>query len=213
MVRFKNGDSVKVKKNVMCPDDDSLCMGGWQGRIFEIEETIGIRWDSITLKQLPLDYIRQSEKEGLGWTEMYLDADEIEPASPRDTEAEAEKVAEELESKFQWLDSDDEENRRIYKVIADAEEPDEAWNDYLTKLLVFPFEAEVSEPQDRGPLDCGDVVQVHEIEDVDDLYGILVKVSQGRRRFVFPLCDLNATDKKSPNYTPVKDYCVWFADR
>jgi hypothetical protein len=29
-------------------------MGGWQGRIFEIEETIGIQWDSVTLKQLPL---------------------------------------------------------------------------------------------------------------------------------------------------------------
>ena len=213
MVRFENGDSVKVKETVMCPDDDSLCMGGWQGRIFEIEDTIGIRWDSITLKQLPLDYIKQSEKEGLGWTEMYLDADEIEPVSPRDTEAETERVAGELENKFQWLDSDDEENRRIYKVIADAEDPNQAWNDYLTKLLVFPFEAMVSENQDHGPLDYGDVVQVNGIDEIDDLYGILAKVSQGREHFIFPLCDLNATDKKSPNYTPFKDYCVWFANR
>jgi len=212
-MRFKIGDSVKVKEGTLCPDDDSMCIGGWQGRIFEVDETIGIRWDSITLKQLPLNYIKQSEKEGLGLTEMYLDTDEVEPASPRDTEVEAERVATELESKLQWLDSDDQEDQRIYKVIADTDDPEEAWNDYLKKILVFPFEAEVSEPQDRGPLRSGDKVQVDKIDSVDDLYGILVKVSQGRQRLVFPLCDLTATDKKSPNYLPVNDYSVWFSNR
>jgi hypothetical protein len=52
---FKIGDSVRVKDTVMCPDDDSLCIGGWQGRVFEIEDGVGIRWDSITLKQLPVE--------------------------------------------------------------------------------------------------------------------------------------------------------------
>jgi len=213
-MRLKVGDSVKVKKGILCPDEDTLCIGGWQGRIFEIEDdTAGIRWDSITLQQMPHAYIKKSEKEGLGWTEMYLGTDEIEPASPRDTESEAERVADLLESKYCWLGREDAEDQRIYKVVADADEPEEAWHEYLSKQLTFPFEAQVYEPQDRGHFKRGDKVMVHRISDVDDHYGILVDVTQGRKRSVFPLCDLEVLDKKSKNYTPVKDYCVWFANR
>jgi len=208
------GDSVKVKEGIMCPDDDSVCIGGWQGRVFEIEEgdnVVGICWDSITLKQLSLEYIKRSEEEGLGWTEMYLSVNEIEPTSPRDSETTADDVAEEMESKFQWLGMD-KEGERIFKLIADADDEVEAWNSHLAKLLVFPFEAKVSEPQDHGPLDDGDKVQVHGITEADEHYGILVDVSRGRQHFVFPLCDLTVLDRKSANYTPVQDYCVWFAN-
>lgn len=54
-MRFKIGDSVRVRKGVLCPDNDAVCLAGWQGRIFEIEDRdlIGIRWDSITLKNMP----------------------------------------------------------------------------------------------------------------------------------------------------------------
>jgi len=212
---FKIGDSVKVKEGIMCPDDVSVCIGGWQGRVFEIENEdniIGIRWDSITLKQLPLEYIKRSEEEGLDWTEIYLSADEIESTSPRDTEARAEEMAEKMESKFQWLGKD-EEDKRILKVIDNADDEMESWNSYLRGILKFPFEAKVSEYQEQGPLKDGDKVQVQKIIEADDLYGILVDVQYGRRSFVFPLCDLTVLDKQSANYTPVQDYCVWFANR
>lgn len=64
---FKIGDSVKVRKGIMCPDNESVSIGGWQGRIFEIDEDediVAIRWDSVTLKQLPIEYIKESEKDG-----------------------------------------------------------------------------------------------------------------------------------------------------
>jgi len=105
------------------------------------------------------------------------------------------------------------EGERILKVIADAEDKEEAWKDHLEQVLSFPFDAEVSEPQDRGPLKTGDQIKVKSIVEADDLYGVLVNVTRGRERFVFPLCDLTVRDKKSTNYTPVKDYCVWFANR
>ena len=213
---FMIGDSVKVKEGVMCPDDDSVCMSHWQGRVFDMDDdnVIGIRWDSITLKQLPLEYITKSEKEGLGWTEMYLAPNEIEPASPRDTKEYADETADEMESKFQWL-GDDDEDRRIFQVIADAEDEIKAWRGHLTDVLTFPFEAEVSEPQDDGPLRTGDKVRVHSISDLDDddLYGLLVDVTRGRERFVLPLGDLTVLDKTSANFLPVQDYCVWFANR
>ena len=117
-----------------------------------------------------------------------------------------------MESKSCWL-SDGEEGQRILRVIADTEDPDEAWHTYLSKLLTFPFAAEVAEPQDHGPMNCGDKVQVKGICDTDDLYGILMNVNCGRKRLVLPLCDLTVQDRKSPNYQPVQDYCVWFANR
>ena len=162
-MKFSIGDSVKVKEGIMCPDDDSVCIGGWQGRIFEIEEgddIVGIRWDSITLKQLPREYIKQSETEGLGWTEMYLSVDELGPASPRDSEAEADTIGQKLESELFWL-GEGKEGERILKVIANSDEKVEAWDSHLSQVLSFPFEAEASEPQDRGPLDEGDKVRVH----------------------------------------------------
>ncbi len=209
---FKIGDSVKVKKNIMCPDYESLGIGGWQGRIFEIEDVIGIRWDSITLKQLPLEYLRHSEQEGLDWSEMYLGADEIEPASPLDSEEEVDEILEEMESKYYWL-GEGEEGERILQVIGDAEDAVEAWRSHLSQVLSFPFDAEVSESQDEGPLEEGDKVQVQGISETDDLYGVLVDLTCGRKRYVFPLGDLTVRDKKSAHYQPVKDYCVWYANR
>ena len=208
---LKIDDSVRVKDAVMCPDNDSLCIGGWQGRVFEIEDVVGIRWDSITLKQLSHEYIKKSEEEGLCWTEMFLSVDEIEPVNPRDSNETAETVREEMEAVFFWL-GEGKEGERIFKVIAHADDPIEAWNQCLARTLKFPFDAEVSEPQDKGPFDEGAKVQVQGISEADDLYGILVHVTCGRNRYVFPLCDLTVQDRKSPNYTPVKDYCIWFAN-
>jgi len=214
---FKIDDSVKVKEGIMCPDDESVCIGGWQGRISDIGDDgiVEISWDSITLRQLPDEYIRQSETEGLDWAQMCLSIDEIEPAQARDSEAQAVAVAEEIENKVQWVDMG-KEGERIAKVLADAADGDdeiEAWNKHLMQVLAFPFEAKVSEVQERGPLDYGDKVQVQGIVEADDLYGILVDVQCGRKHFVFPLCDLTVQDRKSANYTPVQDYCVWFANR
>jgi len=209
---FKIGDSVRVKDAVMCPDDDSLSIGGWQGRIYEIEDVVGIRWDSITLKQLPVEYIQHSEEEGLDWSEMYLSADEIEPVKPRDSTETADTIREEMEAVFSWL-GEGEEGERIFNVIANADDPMEGWNHFLTRTLKFPFDAEVREPQDEGPLDYGAKVQVQGISETDDTYGILVDVTHGRNRHAVPLCDLTVRDKKSSNYLPIKDYCVWYANQ
>lgn len=89
----------------------------------------------------------------------------------------------------------------------------ETWQEYLENHLKLPFEAEVSESQDRGPLRFGDRVKVIGFEGVEDLYGLLVNIQVGNQGYVFPLCDLKATDKKSINYGLTDDYAVWFANR
>jgi hypothetical protein len=220
---FKEGDSVVVKPGIVDPDFGTE-IGGWQGRILGIgpdrEDTVLIGWDSITLKAMPGSVIEQSEEQGLDWTKMYLDAQEVELTTPRDTEEDVIQAISELARKHAWSCLG-EQGKRIGKVLAGVDEDDEddemgaldAWEEHLSKSLAFPFEAKVAEYQERGPLQAGDRVKVTGIGLVDDLYGIIVDLRRGRRKYAFPLCDLKVTDENSPNYQIVRDYAVWFANR
>jgi hypothetical protein len=55
------GDSVRVLPGVKDQYTD-IDLGGWQGRIVDIEQAgetyVEIAWGSITLRQMPADYIR-----------------------------------------------------------------------------------------------------------------------------------------------------------
>jgi len=52
------------------------------------------------------------------------------------------------------------------------------------------------------------------IEDVDEWYGLLVRVQRlcDKKQFVLPLADLKSTDRKSKNYQLLDDYSVWFVN-
>ena len=223
-MRFRKGASVRVKAGVTCPDAPDLDISGWQGRVadarFAYDKTdpvVGIAWDSITLQAMPVWFIEQSEAKGLDFASMYLSPDEIEPASPRDTESDVERVREKLEALFSWswLGA---QGKRIGQVVARAKSTDEmsvlrAWEMHLSRELRFPFKAEVDEYQESGPLRAGDLLTVLGIEMVHDLYGIIVACRQGRVPCDVPLADLEVVDKNSPNYQLVDDYRVWFANR
>ncbi|RME60172.1 hypothetical protein D6779_02650 [Candidatus Parcubacteria bacterium] len=220
MAHFKLGDAVVVKPNVKDPDLN-IDLGGWQGRISEIKEKdniICIAWDSLTLKQIPDEIIARCEEEGMDWTRIYLYSDEVERATPRDSEDDVEEAIAMLEERHVWSYLG-EQGKRIQAVLDQAEELGdewsefEAWENYLQQVLKFPFQAEVSEWQEKGPLRTGAKVTVLEIEEIEDMYGILVSIRYGRRHYVVPLCDLEVVDKSSPNYQPVDDYATWFANR
>jgi hypothetical protein len=216
---FKMGDSVMVKSKVRDPDLD-IEIGGWQGRLVKAPGTDGlvmIVWDSVTLRNTPDAVIAQCVERGLDWTQMGLSTGEIVPADPRDSTEDVEKAIDELSKKhaWSWLG---EEGERIRKVLAGIDPDDEmglldAWEEHLAENLGFPFEAQISEYQERGPLQAGDRLKVTGIGLVDDLYGIIVDVRRSREEFAFPLCDLEVVDKCSPNYQLVDDYAVWFANR
>jgi hypothetical protein len=76
-MKFKIGQTVKVKIGVLCPDDSEFNLSGWTGRIIDLVEDeelkIGIEFDSITLKSIPEKFIKKSEQEGLDWFRIYLD--------------------------------------------------------------------------------------------------------------------------------------------
>lgn len=220
--RLQIGDSVKVVKGTMDPDMEDLCIEGWQGRISEVTEndddsTIGIQWDSITLNNMPAEVIVKNKEDGLDYSTMYLDVNDIEPAKERGTKKDVKKALKEIEEKYYWISFGD-EGKRIHEVLLNIDSNDimrvlETWEKHLVKHLTFPFDAEVSEYQERGPLQGRDKVSVKNISLVDDLYGIIVELRHGRKKYHFPLCDLEVIQKDSRNYQLVKDYCIWFANR
>ncbi len=216
---IEKGDSVKIKRDVKLPDSKGICIGGWQGRVISIEKIKGgktlidIEWDSITLEATPIDYIRESEVEGLDYTRVSLYIDEVEPARPRDSEEEAQNIRGQM-ANWSSLFSLGEAGDRILEVIGHSDLNDRlkvlnVWKEHLNEVLSSPFEARVDEFQERGPFREGDEVKVLGIVKVNELMGVIVKIKHGWRGRKFPLCDLEVADKKSPNYLPVKDYRVW----
>ncbi|MDO8755048.1 MAG: calcium-binding protein, partial [Anaerolineales bacterium] len=129
----------------------------------------------------------------------------------------AQKVKDEIEDKHQ-MDHLGEQGRRMQQVLNSAGRKGEmgrfeAWEKYLKEKLTFPFDAEVSEHQERGPIRTGEHVSVFGIEIVDDSYGVIVSIKTKRGHYDFPLCDLEVLPDTSPNYQPLNDYVVWFANR
>lgn len=221
-IPFSISDSVIVKKGIKDPDS-GVKMGGWQGRVINIQDTnpkeilLVIAWDSLTLQNLPESYIKESEEQGLDWSEMCLFPTEVEPAVARDTPRDVERTVSEIRSNAHWYGLGD-EGARIQSVLENVNPWDgrgalDAWYEHLEENLSFPFEAEITEHQSRGRLRPGDKVKVLDIIDQDDMYGILVAVKQGSATHHFPLCDLTVVGKDSPTKQLVSDYAVWFANQ
>jgi hypothetical protein len=215
---FKLGDSVRFKERQK-DEESGIDIGGWQGRITKIDAEQGmllVALDSITLKGLPREYLEESEEEGLDWSEYCIELNSVESVQPRDTKRDVEKIVDELSDSLDWAFLG-EEGREINAILAEAESEYaqmEAWEAHLQKVLKFPFDAEISEWQKPGSiLQVGQGVRVTGIDDLDEFYGILVKVKKGRKAYIFPLCDLEVIPKSSPNHDPVQLYAVWFANR
>ena len=104
---YEIGCSVRVLDDVRDPDYPEAEIGGWQGRVFDVDEDdegeklLGIQWDSVTLRRMPKDILGRAEREGHDFSVMYLHAKDLELASARDTEREARRVAEEIEDAFE----------------------------------------------------------------------------------------------------------------
>jgi len=214
------GESVVVKPGVQDPDLEQD-IGGWQGRITDIgpgedENTIvTIRWDSLTLKNMPAWVIEQCDKEGLDWAVMNLDAQLVERAAPRDKLEDVIRVRMQIAQRYPISAS--EQNRRISRVLASVAPNDmlaayDAWDEYLTRHLLFPFEARVVVSREQGSLQPGEHVRVLHISALGELRGIIVRVRAKQQDCDFPLCDLEVVDRRSPNYQAVDDYATWFAN-
>jgi len=216
---WKIGDTVRVKDGFIDKETDHD-MSGWQGRIKEFYTDVGtalIEFDSLTIKGIPSTYIRRCEEEGYSWSEYGFELEWLEIAVSRDTQHDVAAMINDRSGEFPYAHLG-EDGRAMDEILGGVDPDDEleafqVWEGHLSKHLTFPFEATVSEFQERGPLRVGDHVKVHRIKRVDDFYGVIVQVQRSRHIYYFPLCDLKVLEPSSPNHDLVQLYAVWFANR
>ncbi len=211
------GDSVQVKEGIKDVDDENIDLSGWQGRIqeindFEGEKVVLIQWDSHSLKKMDAieDCIRNYVLDGMDYENYNLSMNEVERTEPQDTPQDVERVQNIIHRKYTWVDSDYEDI--IEEVLEDIDydfTAFEAWEEYLSDILTLPFWAKIEEDDNFYSKNIGKKVKVLAFEDIDDLRGIIVKVSDQNGVFYFPLCNL-ASVKESHELSA---YVEWFANR
>jgi hypothetical protein len=97
------------------------------------------------------------------------------------------------------------------------------WIAWLSKNLSFPVPAKRTEDDDdayftdiadREPFRLGHIMEVIGISsEVEPRNGIMVRVKEGRRKGWVALADLEVISKEDPNYWPVWEYTVWYANQ
>lgn len=232
-IDFKIGDYVKVKKGILDSEEGKYNLEDWQGKIIKvfIDERDGavvlIKWDSITLKNMPETFVIESIQEDLEFSEMYLGVDEVTPAECRSNDNEVDNAVKELKEKYDYVqpkagNTGDEELDKQEILIEEilhgvnrknCSEVEERWEEYLENNLEFPFKVEVTyRDEDTQEIENGDILNVKKISGTFDLYGIVVETRKGRYKYEVPLCELEVSDKLSDNYIKVEAYNLWFAN-
>lgn len=219
------GDSVIVKEGIKEPDTEDFELGGWQGRIIEIDidpndeniSLITIEWDSLALAQLPEEYIQESEIEGLDWKAMTLYKSDLDKAVSRDNKDKVKKMQDFLSDKYYWA-SQGEAGHRISKILDGVNLKDEMkclekWDNFLGKELSFPVKATVVESENDLVIKDGDSVKIKSLTHIVDMFGIIAKITREGEKYEFPLCDLEVIDTESINYQLIDDYRIWFGNR
>ena len=213
-----------VRQGVKEPDSEEFELGGWQGRVLEIDTNsdkdnvlISIEWDSITLIQIPSDYIVKSEIDGLDWSRMILYDSDLEKSIPRDKKENVKKAKDKLSEKYYWA-SLGEEGSRISKILQGVNPNDEMkclkkWVEHLDKDLIYPIQAIVSESEDDWLIKNGDKVLIKSLPHIVDMYGIIASIRLNGKKYEFPLCDLEVVDQKQANFQLIDDYRTWFGNK
>jgi hypothetical protein len=212
------GDAVVVNPGVKAPDtgDD---IGGWQGRISVIQAgeppILTIHWDSMTLKSLPEAFIEYSVEEGLSWTEMNLEPQEVTHIHARDTLEEVAATIAAIEPSYCWRWIGGEQGKRIQQIASQAQGTgplalSKAWHTYLEEHLQAPFTARAGAR--HGPVRSGDTVKVLGVSFWDESYGTLVAVKHPEGVYEWPLRELDPVGAEEATQELVDDYQVWSAN-
>lgn len=223
-LKFKIGDNVIVKQGTKEPDLEEFEIGGWQGRVVDIDANsdrentlITIEWDSLTLNRIPANYIQQSENDGYDWQIMTLYDSDLEKTTAKDNEGNVRKTQEELSNKYYWT-SLGEEGKRISKVLEKVNPQDEmkclqAWVEYLDQELTFPVESIAMDSEANSFVKEGNKMKIIALPHFEEMYGIIASIRIGRKKYGYPLCYIEVIDHTSKNFQLIKDYRTWFANK
>jgi hypothetical protein len=216
--RFTAGTQVRVKPGTADPDFSDIPLGGWTGRVREVDQrstppTYLIEWNKHTLDHMHPVYRKRCERDGLELESMWLAEDDIEPdtGEPAVIEQPAQILARPLNEKNQvdrvrvalGLTSDD-------PLPEVDEETLLGYHRYLAAHLTFPVDAKWQ--PEFGPTHAVTITALGDPEDdtwADDMYGLLCQAKAEGRVIEVPLAECEAK-KSSPNRKLLKDYAYWF---
>jgi len=113
---LKIGDNVKVKKGTDDGYIGKYDISGYEGRIFDIYQTLGdwlveVEFDSITISQLPGSYIKDYIREEIDYAIKDFQPNELELSEPRDTIADVKAAREEIRKKYGFISILDKERK------------------------------------------------------------------------------------------------------
>ena len=215
---FKLGDAVKIKQGVKDAETGQWDLSGWQGWITEPrtknDPCYELVWDTETFKNMPIGYIQEGNVEDLDWLHYSITDEELEAATPRDTFKAAKAFADKWETKHTFNDGSEEGD--IIMMLAGEETNKfkvfDKWKNYLSEKLTFPFEATVTDSDNKAVKE-GQKVTVLGMDEkkkanMDD--GFIVTIKSNDRNMQHPLCDLEIEDEDSPNAVHVNAYADWF---
>jgi hypothetical protein len=238
---LKIGDSVRVKEGIKVPDYEEFDMSNWQGRITQFSDeygTVEIKWDSITLKTMPLEFIENSIDEGCEYSVMWLEKSEVEKAEPRDKDSDVERIKNELEKEYGNL-SFDEQEKRIAKILKKKNievnmDNLKVYFTYLKANIKFPCKLtgmedfQWEEPYllggwskkeyERLKKENASYTDEFELmgfdDEIEDGSGIFVKVKRisDKKEFTLPLWDLKTISRKDQNNELISDYSSWMTN-
>ncbi len=218
--RFALGDAVRVRSGVTDPDFADIPLGGWVGKITEVEEghppLYLIRWNQDTLKNMHPVYRKRCERDGLDFEEMWVGEEDLEPdaGDPVILEQPTKIVTPTLSMKNQ-----DDRIRIVFGLTRDDLLPDvdeaslRIYHKHLAANMEFPFAATWAREIGMGEVtEKVTVLSLGGFEDdpwIDDMYGILCKAKMSRGEGELPLAQIEKV-KGKPNKQLVEDYAYWF---
>jgi hypothetical protein len=218
--KFVVGDSVRVRTGVTDPDFPDIPLGGWVGKIAEVEDgdtpLYLIRWSQETLKNMQPVYQKRCERDGLDHEEMRLGEDELEPdaGGPVILEQPTKIVTPSLSMKDQ-----DDRIRVVFGLTRDELLPEvdedslRTYYKYLAAKLKFPVDATWAKEVGMGEVTKKvSILALGSFEDdpwIDDTYGVLCKAKMSRSEGELPLAEMEKV-KGKPNKQLVEDYAYWF---
>ena len=209
---------MRVKHGFTDVDYSDMPLGGWAGIITEVQgaDTFTVRWSRETLAAIHLVFKKRCEIDGIDPEEYVLVGEDLEldPGGPLEIELPTEITTRPLSA-----EDEDDRIRMVFDLTSNDPLPDvedetlEIYHEYLSKNLVFPFEAEHS--SQTGPFSSRTIrVKVTGLGDpeepmIDDMYGILCEARHERRLVTLPLGELKVK-KGKPNRQLIEDYSYWF---
>ena len=217
---FALGDAVRVRSGITDPDFPDIPLGGWAGKITEVQEGNPphylIHWSQDTLKNMHPVYRKRCDRDGLDFESMWLGEEDIEPdsGSPAILEQPTKIVTPPLSMKDQ-----DDRIRAVFGLTRDNLLPGvedaslRTYYKYLAAKLTFPFEATWAREASLGNVtEMVMVLALGGSEDdlwIDEMYGILCKAKMNSGEGELPLAELEKV-KEKPNKQLIEDYAYWF---